>query len=90
LKIDKRIAENKPEFSYTANAIIESYNVIQKARNYSNSAPLPISTDQIISYLQLNDCPIEVDVFCDCIFMIDQDFIDSFSKQITQLRKAAK
>lgn len=86
MNIEKIISHQEPKYSYVANAVIEAYNVISKARSYCNAAPLPLSTDQIISYLQLNDCPVDVQTFCDCIYMIDADFIDRFQKQIAKAK----
>lgn len=70
-----------PKYNYEASAIVNAYNRIARARSYEQCSPLPLHTEQIKSYLELNDAPCELHIFIDCIFAIDDIFIDEARKR---------
>lgn len=42
--------------------------------------PLTLSPHDLMAYIQMNDLPCEQDLFCEAIFMLDNDFIDEHRK----------
>ena len=46
---------------------------------------------EIQSYLSLNELPIDFDIFMECIYMLDNDFIDKSQEAIKrQVKKPSK
>lgn len=66
----------EPEYSVVAHVVLGAYNTIARGRRYEGGVPLTISPLEIQAYLSLNELPIELDVFMECIYMLDNDFID--------------
>lgn len=73
-----------PEYSYTANAILHAYNMIARSRRYEQGTPLALNIADIEVYCDLYDVPVELDIFVDCIFAIDNDFLDESHKRMQQ------
>ena len=74
-------SELEPEYSCVAESVVVAYNMIARARQYEQCTPLPLHTGQITSYLELNDSPCELHIFIDCIFAIDNLFLDNARRQ---------
>ncbi|WP_080648716.1 hypothetical protein [Acinetobacter lactucae] len=71
----------KPEYSYTANAILSAYNTIARSRRYEQGVPLAIDIAAINSYVEQYDLPVERFIFNDCIFTLDNLFLDEAHKK---------
>ena len=76
-----------PQYSYTANAILSSYNTIARARKYEQGVPLALGAEDIKSYLELYELPCELHIFIDCIFTLDNLFIDESRKRLARKAK---
>lgn len=76
-----------PEYSYIANVILNAYNTIARSRMYESGVPLALNTSHIQSYIELNDLPCELYIFMDCIFAIDNLYIDEAHKNINRKNK---
>lgn len=66
---------SKPEYSYTSNAILESYNVIARSRRYEHATPLALSLADVEAYFDLYDAPVEIHIFVKAIMLIDDLFL---------------
>lgn len=77
-----------PKYSYIANAVLHAYNTIARSRVYENGVPMALNTAHIQSYIELNDLPCELYIFMDCIFAIDNLYIDEAYKKLK--RKSSK
>lgn len=68
-----------------------AYNTIARSRRYEGGVPLTLSSMEIQSYLSLNELPIDLDIFMECIYMLDNDFIDKSQEAIKrQVKKPSK
>lgn len=76
-----------PKYSYTANAILSAYNTIARARKYEQGVPLALGAEDIKSYLELYELPCELHIFIDCIFTLDNLFIDESRKRLARKAK---
>ncbi|TCB51140.1 hypothetical protein E0H80_06200 [Acinetobacter sp. ANC 4779] len=72
-----------PKYSFTANALIEAYNTIARSRRYEHT-PLALGAEDIKSYLELYELPCELHIFIDCIFALDNLFIDESHKRMSK------
>lgn len=88
LNVKNEINVVKPEYSYTAHVLLEAYNTIARGRRYEQGTPLTISVIDISNYLQLNELPIDLDIFLATMFMLDNEYIDEVREEIK--RKSAK
>lgn len=70
--------------------LLDAYNTIARGRRYEQGVPLTISTSEVSNYLQLYDLPIDIDVFLDVVFMLDNDFVDEVREDLKKKRKPAK
>lgn len=77
-------AVEKPDYSYTANSILSAYNTIARSRRYEQSIPLALGAEDIKSYLELYELPCELHIFIDCIFSLDNLFIDESRKRMSK------
>ncbi|MRA12499.1 hypothetical protein F4T81_18290 [Acinetobacter nosocomialis] len=77
----------KPEYSYTSNAIISAYNVISRSRRYEQGIPLSLDISAISAYCEHYELPVERDIFNDCIFAIDNLFLDEAHKKSKNSKK---
>ncbi|MPS60588.1 MAG: hypothetical protein E2595_03685 [Acinetobacter sp.] len=71
----------KPEYSYTSNAILSAYNVISRSRRYEQGIPLSLDISAISAYCEHYELPVERDIFNDCIFSLDNMFLDEAHKK---------
>ena len=76
MNVKNDIEIEKPEYSYIAHVLVDAYNTIARGRSYTQGVPLTISANDINSYLQLYESPVDLDIFLSCIFMLDNEFID--------------
>jgi len=77
-----------PKYSYTANSILSAYNTIARSRRYEQGTPLALGAEDIKSYLELYELPCELHIFIDCIFALDNLFIDESRKRLeSRVRK---
>ncbi|ENX34899.1 hypothetical protein F889_01539 [Acinetobacter colistiniresistens] len=56
--------------------IITSYNVIARSRRYVEYTPLQLDLSAINAFCEQYDLPVERWIFNECIFAIDNLFID--------------
>ncbi|EPN2069651.1 hypothetical protein [Acinetobacter baumannii] len=70
-----------PEYSYVANAILSAYNTIARSRRYEQGVPLALDISAINAYVEQYDLPVERYIFNDCIFAIDNLFLDETVKK---------
>lgn len=80
----------EPEYSVVAHVVLGAYNTIARGRRYEGGVPLTISPLEIQAYLSLNELPIELDIFMECIYMLDNDFIDKAQSRMNQNKKPSK
>lgn len=73
-----------PKYSYTANSILSAYNTIARSRRYEQGTPSTLSAEDIKSYLELYELPCELHIFIDCIFSLDNLFIDESRKWMSK------
>ena len=75
-------APEPPEYSYTANLLIDAYNTIARSRRYSQSTPLTLGLSEIQAYCEQYELPVERHIFNAVIFELDNQFIDQSYKKI--------
>ena len=71
-----------PEYSYTANTLIEAYNVISRSRRYEQGTPLALSIADLNAYCEQYELPVERYIFNAVIFDLDNRFIDEAYKRM--------
>jgi hypothetical protein len=71
----------KPEYSYTANATLSAYNTIARSRRYEQGVPLALDIAAINAYVEQYDLPVERYIFNECIFTLDNLFLDEAHKK---------
>ncbi|QDJ93790.1 hypothetical protein AhaeAN54_011700 [Acinetobacter haemolyticus] len=71
----------KPAYSYAANAILSAYNVISRSRRYEQGIPLAIDIVAINAFCEQYDLPVERWIFNECIFAMDNLFLDEAQKR---------
>jgi hypothetical protein len=71
-----------PKYSYAANSILSAYNTIARSRRYEQGTSLALGAEDIKSYLELYELPCELHIFIDCIFTLDNLFIDESRKRL--------
>ena len=77
----------KPEYSYTANALIEAYNVISRSRRYEQGTPLALSIADLNAFCEQCELPVERYIFNAVIFDLDNRFIDESRKRLASKAK---
>lgn len=73
-----------PEYSYTANAILSSYNTIARARKYEQGVPLALGATEINAYLELYEAPCELHILVECVFALDNNHLDKAHKRLSK------
>ena len=73
-----------PRYSYTANAILSSYNTIARARKYEQGVPLALSATDIGAYLELYEAPCELHILVECVFALDNKYLDKAHKRLSK------
>ncbi|WP_180113259.1 hypothetical protein [Acinetobacter sp. YH12073] len=71
-----------PEYSYSANAILLAYNTIARSRTYPQGVAMPLDASAIKSYLELYEAPCELHIFVECVFALDNLFLDGVRKRM--------
>jgi len=72
----------KPEYSYTANALIAAYNVISRSRRDEHGTPLALGIADLNAYCEQYELPVERYIFNAVIFDLDNRFIDETYKRM--------
>lgn len=76
-----------PQYSYTANAILSSYNTIARARKYEQGVPLALSATDIGAYLELYEAPCELHILVECVFALDNKHLNKAHKLLSRRAK---
>lgn len=76
-----------PEYSYTANAMLNAYNTIARTRRYEQGVPLALGATEIVAYLNLSEPHCELHVFVECIFALDNKYLDRVHKRLSNQAK---
>jgi hypothetical protein len=58
-----------------------AFNVIARGRSYHPVA-MPLDGGHINSYLQLYEAPCELNIFVECVFVLDNLFLDGMRNQM--------
>jgi hypothetical protein len=79
-----------PEYSYTAYEVLSAYNTIARSRRYEQGVPLALDIASINAYVEQYDLPVERFIFNECIFTLDNLFLDeSHKKAMAEVNKRA-
>ncbi|HAV5292522.1 TPA: hypothetical protein JI110_17830 [Acinetobacter baumannii] len=73
-----------PEYSYAADAILAAFSTIIRSRRYEQSVPLCLDQQAINVYAEHNDLPVDAHIFSDCIFALDNLFMDGILKKLNK------
>lgn len=76
-----------PPHSYTATNIISAYNTIARSRRYEQGIPLSLDIASINAFCEQYDLPVERWIFNDCIFALDNLFLEESHKKAEQRNK---
>ncbi|HAV5515510.1 TPA: hypothetical protein JI118_17035 [Acinetobacter baumannii] len=76
-----------PEYSYAADSILAAFSTIIRSRRYEQGVPLCLDQQAINVYAEHNDLPIDAHIFHDCIFALDNLFIEEVHKKISNKSK---
>ncbi|RSR89634.1 hypothetical protein EA664_08070 [Acinetobacter baumannii] len=63
---------------------MSAYNTIARSRRYEQGVPLALDISAINAYVEQYDLPVERYIFNDCIFKLDDMFLDEAHKKATQ------
>ncbi|EHU3242006.1 hypothetical protein ACX0AN_002989 [Acinetobacter baumannii] len=77
----------KPEYSFTSHAILTAYNIISRSRRYEQGIPLALDIAAISAYCDHYELPVDRDIFNDCIFAMDNIFLDDSHKKMKHSTK---
>ncbi|WP_121972695.1 hypothetical protein [Acinetobacter stercoris] len=69
------------EVSGTALVLVSAYNVIARSRQYEQGIPMPLSLGAINDYCEQYESPVPRWIFNDCIFALDNSFLEEASKR---------
>lgn len=72
----------KPEYSFTATAILIAYRTIERGRKSNGCGVSPLSVEDVLAYESLYDLPCDRDLFAECIFTIDNEYLTELSKEM--------
>ncbi|MFA3451473.1 hypothetical protein KWD99_16410, partial [Acinetobacter baumannii] len=73
-----------PEYSYAADSILSAFSTICRSRRYEQGIPLSLDQQAINVYAEHNDLPVAAHIFNDCIFALDNLFLEECHKKATQ------
>lgn len=76
-----------PEYSYIASALLKAYNTIARSRRYEQGTPLALGAEDIKSYLELYELPCELHIFTECVFALDNKYLDKAHKLLSRRAK---
>ncbi|MFW1635453.1 MULTISPECIES: hypothetical protein [Acinetobacter] len=65
-----------------ADSILAAFSTIIRSRRYEQSVPLCLDQQAINVYAEHNDLPVDAHIFNDCIFALDNLFIEETHKKI--------
>ncbi|HAV5372790.1 TPA: hypothetical protein ACJERR_003312 [Acinetobacter baumannii] len=72
-----------PEYSYAADSILSAFSTICRSRRYEQGIPLSLDQQAINVYAEHNDLPVDAHIFNDCIFALDNLFLESALKKVS-------
>ncbi|MDC4649044.1 hypothetical protein [Acinetobacter baumannii] len=64
-----------------ADSIISAFSTICRSRRYEQGIPLSLDQQAINVYAEHNDLPVAAHIFNDCIFALDNLFLDETHKK---------
>ncbi|HCT1656935.1 TPA: hypothetical protein OTP48_003841, partial [Acinetobacter baumannii] len=67
-----------------ADSILAAFSTICRSRRYEQGIPLSLDQQAINVYAEHNDLPVERYIFNDCIFTLDDMFLDEAHKKATK------
>ncbi|MEO9279253.1 hypothetical protein ABFY81_04975 [Acinetobacter sp. WA-87] len=70
-----------PKYSYAAQSILSAFSTICRSRRYEQGIPLSLDQQAINVYAEHNDLPVDAHIFNDCIFALDNLFLDESHKK---------
>ncbi|MCF4280592.1 hypothetical protein L1Z03_19610, partial [Acinetobacter baumannii] len=73
-----------PEYSYAADSILSAFSTIARSRRYEQGIPLSLDQQAINVYAEHNDLPVAAHIFNDCIFALDNLFLDEVHKKASK------
>ncbi|EGY5283614.1 hypothetical protein EA687_14710 [Acinetobacter baumannii] len=76
-----------PEYSYAADSILSAFSTIARSRRYEQGIPLSLDQQAINVYAEHNDLPVAAHIFNDCIFALDNLFLEQCHKKISTKSK---
>ncbi|TDM66774.1 hypothetical protein C5B72_03335 [Acinetobacter sp. KU 011TH] len=76
-----------PEYSYAADSILAAFSTIIRSRRYEQGVPLSLDQQAINVFAEHNDLPVDAHIFNDCIFALDNLFIDEAHKKMSIKQK---
>ncbi|HAV5522664.1 MULTISPECIES: hypothetical protein [Acinetobacter calcoaceticus/baumannii complex] len=66
---------------------MSAYNTIARSRRYEQGVPLALDISAINAYVEQYDLPVERYIFNDCIFTLDDMFLDEAHKKEKKVAK---
>lgn len=87
LNVFNQASNKKPEYSFTSHAILTAYNIISRSRRYEQGIPLALDISSISAYCDHYELPVDRDIFNDCIFAMDNIFLDDSHKKMKHSTK---
>ena len=76
----------KPEYSYTAQVLLNAYNTIARSRKFSDGIPMALSAHDINAYLSIHELPTEIDILNEVIFTLDNDYMKEECEKMERQR----
>lgn len=67
-----------------ADSILAAFSTIIRSRRYEQSVPLSLDQQAINVYAEHNDLPVAAHIFNDCIFALDNLFIEEVHKRVIE------
>ena len=71
-----------PKYSVIAHYAVSAFRTIERSRHYFDVVPKPIDAKDILQYLELYEAPCPEWLFIECLFALDNVFIEKVSKRI--------
>lgn len=76
---------NKPEHFPLSLYTLSAFRVLERSRDYifngERLIPRPLTTENILSYLEVYDSPCELWLFLECLFTLDNIYLDDWDKR---------
>lgn len=78
-----------PKFCFESFSILSAYRIIERSRKPSANGVVPLDVRAILDYSDIYGLPLEKELFTDCIFAIDDEYLKSVAREIKN-RKPSK